>query len=109
MAGSHINNGIVLVPDSCNLTEDMKEETFLAANYNATTEEEKEEIEKICTGETETEFSKNLNEKDITIDGMTKIAIIESSLGVSTTPQTIRFRHLSAFASFKSLLSLISK
>ena len=84
MAGSHINYGIVLVPDSCNLTEDMKEETFLAANYNATTEEEKEEIEKICTGETETEFSKNLNEKDITIDGMTKIAIIESSLGVST-------------------------
>ena len=84
MAGSHINNGIVLVPDSCNLTEDMKEETFLASNYNATTEEEKEEIEKICTGETETEFSKNLNEKDITIDGMTKIAIIESSLGVST-------------------------
>ena len=84
MAGSHINNGIVLVPDSCNLTEDMKEETFLAANYNATTEEEKEEIEKICTGETETEFSKTLNEKDITIDGMTKIAIIESSLGVST-------------------------
>lgn len=84
MAGSHINNGIVLVPDSCNLTEDMKEETFLAANYNATTEEEKEEIEKVCTGETETEFSKNLNEKDITIDGMTKIAIIESSLGVST-------------------------
>ena len=84
MTGSHINNGIVLVPDSCNLTEDMKEETFLAANYNATTEEEKEEIEKICTGETETELSKNLNEKDITIDGMTKIAIIESSLGVST-------------------------
>ena len=84
MAGSHINNGIVLVPDSCNLTEDMKEETFLAANYNATTEEEKEEIEKICTGETETEFSKKKKKKDITIDGMTKIAIIESSLGVST-------------------------
>ena len=84
MAGSHINNGIILVPDSCNLTEDIKEETFLAANYNATTEEEKEEIEKICTGETVSEFSKNLNEKDITIDGMTKIAIIESSLGVST-------------------------
>ena len=65
MAGSHVNNGIILVPDSCNLTEDIKEETFLAANYNATTEEEKEEIEKICTGETVSEFSKNLNEKDI--------------------------------------------
>lgn len=84
MAGSHINNGIILVPDNCNLTEDMKEETFLAANYNATTEEEKEEIEKICTGETVSDFSKNLENKDITIDGMTKIAIIESSLGVST-------------------------
>lgn len=84
MAGSHVNNGIILVPDSCNLTEDIKEETFLAANYNATTEEEKEEIEKIFTGETETDFNKNLDEKGITIDGMTKITIIESSLGVST-------------------------
>lgn len=84
MAGSHVNNGIILVPDSCNLTEDIKEETFLAANYNATTEEEKEEIEKIFTGETETDFNKNLDEKGITIDGMTKITIIASSLGVST-------------------------
>ena len=84
MAASHINTGIILVPDNCNLTEDMKEETFLAANYNATTEEEKEEIEKICTGETVSEFSKKIKEKEITIDGMTKISIIESSLGIST-------------------------
>ena len=84
MAGSHINTGIILVPDNCNLTEDMKEETFLAANYNADTEEEKEEIEKNFTDEMNSELYKNLEEKEITIDGMTKIALIESSLGVST-------------------------
>ena len=84
MAGSHINTGIILVPDNCNLTEDMKEETFLAANYNADTEEEKEEIEKIFTDEMSSELYKNLEEKEITIDGMTKISIIESSLGIST-------------------------
>ena len=84
MAGSHINTGIILVPDNCNLTEDMKEETFLAANYNADTEEEKEKIEKIFTDEMSSELYKNLEEKEITIDGMTKIALIESSLGVST-------------------------
>ena len=73
MAGSHINTGIILVPDNCNLTEDMKEETFLAANYNADTEEEKEKIEKIFTDEMNSELYKNLEEKEITIDGMTKI------------------------------------
>ena len=84
MAGSHINTGIILVPDNCNLTDDIKEETFLAANYNADTEEEKEEIEKNFTDEMNSELYKNLEEKEITIDGMTKIALIESSLGVST-------------------------
>ena len=84
MAASHINSGIIIVPDSCNLTENMKEETFLAANYNANTEKEKEEIEKIFTDEMNSELYKNLEEKDITLDGMAKIALIESSLGVST-------------------------
>ena len=84
MAGSHINTGIILVPDNCNLTDDIKEETFLAANYNADTEEEKEEIEKNFTDEMNSELYKNLEEKEITIDGMTKITFIESSLGVST-------------------------
>ena len=84
MAGSHVNTGIFLVPDNCNLTEDMKEEAFLAANYNADTDEGKEEIEKIFTDETSSKFFQNLEEKGIEIDGMTKIAIIESSLGIST-------------------------
>ena len=82
MSTSHTNTGIILVPDSCNLTEDMKEETFLAANYNATSDEEKEEIEKNFI-ESDSILIKNLKEKGITLDGMTRISIIESSTGVA--------------------------
>ena len=42
MSTSHINTGIILVPDSCNLKEEQKEQTLLVANYNANTDEEKE-------------------------------------------------------------------
>ena len=83
MSSSHINTGIILVPDSVEFTEEEKEQTFLVANYNAETEE-KEEIEKIFTGEIDTEFYKNVTEKNLQFDGMTKITIIESSVGVST-------------------------
>ena len=83
MSASHINTGIILVPDNVEFTEEEKEQTFLVANYNAETEE-KEEIEKIFTGEIDTEFYKNVTEKNLQFDGMTKITIIESSVGVST-------------------------
>ncbi len=82
MSTSHTNTGIILVPDSCNLTDDMKEETFLAANYNVTSDEEKEEIEKNFI-ESDSILIKNLKEKGITLDGMTRISIIESSTGVA--------------------------
>lgn len=83
MSTSHTNTGIILVPDDCPLTEEIKEEYFLAANYNTTTDEEKEEIEKIFTiGDSG--FIQNLNEKGLEIDGMTKISIIESSVGIAT-------------------------
>ena len=83
MSTSHTNTGIILVPDNCPLTEEIKEEYFLAANYNTTTDEEKEEIEKIFTSE-DSGFIQNLNEKGLEIDGMTKISIIESSVGIAT-------------------------
>ena len=62
MSTSHTNTGIILVPDNCPLTEEIKEEYFLAANYNTTTDEEKEKIEKIFTSE-DSGFIQNLNEK----------------------------------------------
>lgn len=86
MSTSHINTGIILVPDSCGLMEDMKEQYFLAANYNADTKEEKEKIERVFTnyGEGEdSEFMKNLLEAGIGVDGMTKISIIDSSRGLA--------------------------
>ena len=83
MSTIHTNIGILIVPDSCKLTEEMKEKYFLATNYNATTDEEKEEIEKIFT-ENSSLLIQNLDEKGIELDGVSKITLIESSLGLTT-------------------------
>ena len=86
MSTSHVNTGIILVPDSCNLSEEMKERHFLAANYNANTEEEKAEIEKIFASKevSQSTFLNNLSEKGLELDGLTRITIIESSVGLTT-------------------------
>lgn len=83
MSTSHTNTGIILVPDNCPLTEDMKEQQLLVANYNANTEEEKEKIEAMFTGD-DSGFIQNLANQGLNIDGMTKISIIESSVGIAT-------------------------
>ncbi len=64
MAASHVNTGIILVPDSCNLTDDMKVQQLLVANYNAQTDEKRQEIEKIFTSNDSilvTKFNKQRN------------------------------------------------
>lgn len=81
MSTSHVNTGIILVPDNCPLAEEEKEMTFLAANYKATTEEEREEIEAMFS---DSEEMKDLVNRGITLDGTTKITIIESSVGLAT-------------------------
>ena len=85
MSTSHTNTGIILVPDSCPLTEEMKEMYLLSANYNGATDEEKEEIEKIFTGsESSSNFVKALNDNGIELDGFTKISLREASIGIAT-------------------------
>ena len=84
MAASHINTGIILVPDNCQLTEDMKEKTVFVANYNVETEEEKEEIEKNFADNNNSILLQNLDNKGIDLDGITKIVIIQSSVGVAS-------------------------
>ena len=90
MSTSHTNTGIILVPDSCGLTEEMKERYCLIANYNADTKEDKERIEGLFTGysafgeEGESELISNIVEKGIQLDGMTKLSLIESSSGIAT-------------------------
>lgn len=83
MSTSHVNTGVILVPDNCQLTDDMKEMSFLAANYNANTEEESDRIEKIFA-DNNSELNQNLYNNKIELDGLTKTTIIESSVGLAT-------------------------
>lgn len=78
MSTSHTNLGIILVPDSFELKDSWKEQYFLAANYNATTDEGKEKIEKDFTN------GKPLEAKGINLEGMSKISLVESSVSIST-------------------------
>lgn len=80
---SHTNGGIVLVPDSCNLTEDMKEQSLLAANYNTDSEDEKEKIDEMLA-ERDSEIAKKMLENGAKVEGLTKIVVISSSVGVAT-------------------------
>ncbi len=84
MSSSHTNAGLILVPDSFELKEEWKETQFLVANYNADTEEEKEEMDKILTEDNNNVFFENLSKKGIELDGMTKISITEGSKGLAT-------------------------
>lgn len=83
MSTSHTNTGIILVPDSTNLTEDMKERKLLVANYNANTDKEREKIEAMFR-DGDSGFVQNLNDKGLKIDGLTKTSIIEASVGLAT-------------------------
>ncbi len=85
MSTSHTNTGIILVPDDCPLTEEMKEMHLLSANYNVEKEEEKQEIEKLFAGnENSSNLIKTLNRNGINIDGLTKISLMEASVGIAT-------------------------
>ncbi len=84
MSTSHTNSGIILVPDNCPLTDEEKERTLLAANYNVTTKEEKENMESMFSNRNASSFIQKLQEQGITIDGMSKISIVESSVGLAT-------------------------
>ena len=84
MSTSNMNAGIILVPDSFEIKEENTEQFFLAANYNAETEEEKVELNNVLSGEVDSELFDNLSEKEINLEGSTKISLIESSKGLST-------------------------
>ncbi|MCI9017238.1 MAG: ABC transporter permease, partial [Clostridia bacterium] len=83
MSTSHTNVGIILVPDNCPLTDDIKEKHFLAANYNATTQEEKEKINENFSSN-DSGLIQNLANNGLEIDGLTKISIMEASIGLAT-------------------------
>ncbi len=84
MATTEINAGIILVPDNFEFKNEWTEQYLLVANYNAETEEGKQEIENTLIGSGDTEFFENIQEKGINLDGSSKISITESSKGLST-------------------------
>mgnify|MGYP001623800523 FL=1 len=84
MSVSEMNAGIILVPDSFEFKDENIEQFFLAANYNAETEEEKVELNNVLTGEVDSELFNNLSDKGIDLEGSTKISLVESSKGLST-------------------------
>ncbi len=83
ISATHSNLGILLVPDNCPLTRQSK--YFLVANYNANTDEEKENIEKVFSDDN-SDLIQSLSKNALTYNfsGMTKISIIESSVGITT-------------------------
>ena len=84
MATTEANAGIILVPDTFELKDEDTEQYLLVANYNAETDEEKQEIENTLIGTGNPEFFKNIEEKGIELEGLSKISIMESSKGLAT-------------------------
>ena len=83
MSTSHTNTGIILVPDSCPLTKDMQEQQILIANYNATTDEQKQEIENLFVND-DSFLIQNLDKSGIDLEGATRISIYDGSVGIAT-------------------------
>ncbi len=83
MSTSHVNTGIILVPDNCPLTDDMKEVSLMVANYNADTDEEYSRIQKIFADDT-SELLQSLSINGLELDGLTRTSIIEASVGLAT-------------------------
>ena len=80
---SHTNMGIIVVPDSVVFNNEDQRLWFLAANYNAKTDEERERINLIFSSE-DSSLVQQLNRVKSTLDGESKISIIESSVSLST-------------------------
>lgn len=80
ISSNHITDGVIIVPDSViNIANNSPklEKEYLLANYKANDQKAKEEIEKIFT-------NPELNElyPDVILNGNSKIAIYEASIGL---------------------------
>lgn len=79
IAGNHINGGIIILPDSA-LDDKYITSQELIANYNANTEEQKQEIENEVTSMNEATFEKY---GGTSLTANTKLNIYESSTGLT--------------------------
>ena len=80
---SKTNVGIIIVPDTANINETNQKLWFLAANYNAKNDAEKDKIEYIFSNE-DSDFNQKLHKAKNSLSRHTKIHLFESSIGLST-------------------------
>lgn len=83
MSSNHITDGVIVVPDSVinfSKTSPQLEKEYMIANYKANDQKTKEEIEAVFTNEKLVELY-----PDITLDGTSKIAIYDASVGLGAT------------------------
>lgn len=80
---SKTNVGIIIVPDTINLNEINQKLWFLAANYNAKNDAEKDKIEYIFSNE-DSDFNQKLHKSKNSLSRHTKVHLFESSIGLST-------------------------
>ena len=80
---SKTNVGIIIVPDTVNLNETNQKLWFLAANYNAKNDAEKDKIEYIFSNE-DSDFNQKLHKAKNSLSRHTKVHLFESSIGLST-------------------------
>ena len=80
MSSNHITDGVIIVPDDVihvSNTSPRLEEEYMIANYRANDEKEKQKIEEVFT-------NPELNDlyPDITLEGTSRIAIYDASIGL---------------------------
>lgn len=80
LSSNHVNAGLFLVPDDA-FTEEYRERNIMVANYQASSKEEKKEIENIVSDLSNNAYFNSLYQSKL--DVSTKISIYESSVGLS--------------------------
>lgn len=78
MSSNHVNSGIFIVSDNI-VDESALYTNYFIANYNASNKEERIKIEKILVVE---EASDKINDKNLLIEGTSKLTIAEASIGL---------------------------
>ena len=80
MSSNHITDGVIVVPDSVVTVSDdspQMEYEYMVANYKANDDKTREEIEAVFTDSTYEEAH-----PDVTLEGTSKIAIYDASVGL---------------------------
>lgn len=84
ISNSATNSGIFIVPDDTPLTTNDLNTNYLIANYNAIDKQGKQKINNYLISDTFTDDIKNNNPVYNNIEGVTKIQIYETSIGLTS-------------------------